>query len=341
LPTRGRAGQPLYFEALREASGRLPQGLIRLGPPANDFDVAAAETELGRKFPHSYRELLRSFNGVELFGESIVILGVKGSPFGAVVEANRLPMPENLHAGELVIAGTSEGDLVVVEPSDVGSQGRLHRLRPDAEERWLAGSSLTAWLEATIAHEEILYDRQGEFKLEAFSADGEITPDYALKQAERAVRKDPVSGFAQYELGAALRALGRLDRAREAFARASQLDPTNPWPRFALGRAQHTLGKHGEAALSFEQAANLSPGQAGGRFLAWAVRCLVEQKDRAAAERLRAQAIGRHPTLADELRRAAEAEEAGDAAELAGLLEGDVPLTRRLPVMTPGPRRRD
>ena len=214
-------------------------------------------------------------------------------------------------------------------------------MRPDADERWLAGSDLASWLEATIAHQEILYDRQGEFRLEAFEGDGEITPGYALKQAERAVRKDPGSALAHHELGLALRRLDRKGPARDAFARAAHLDSTNPWPRFDLGRIQHILGEHREAALAFEAAGKLARAEVGARFLVWAARCLVEQNDRASADRLRAEALRRHPTVLEDLRRAAESEEEGDASDLATLLESDIPLTRRLP-LAPGaktPRR--
>ena len=256
-----------------------------------------------------------------------------------------------------MVGQTAEGDLLALEADPAtGDSPRLFRLRPDADERWLAGSNLAIWLEATVAREEVLYDREGEFKLEAFEPDGEVTAGYALKQAERAARKDPGSALGQYELGLAFRDLGKLDRAVTAFARAGELDPQNPWPWFDLGRVQHLLGEHGPAAEAFQQAAAGAPGAAGARFLAWAIRCLVEQNDRGAAataDRLLAEARLRHPGLADDLRRAAEAEaeaeaeaaadggatDGGDAQELARLCSGDVPFSRRLPLLQPPPGR--
>jgi hypothetical protein len=347
----------MFFEALRDAAARLPAGLIRLGPPTSRPEIAAAERALGAGLPHAHAELLGSFNGVDLFGGSVVLLGVGDSPFGSLAQANR-PPPEGLRPGEIVIAQSSEGDLVILEaePAPDAVEPRVFQLRPDADERWLAGSSLGAWLEATIAREEVLYDREGEFKLEAFEPDGDVTPAYALKQAERAARKDPGSALAQHELGRALRRIGRPEKARVAFERACRLDPENPWPSFELGRIQHELAEHGPAAQAFQQAARAAPGPAGARFLAWAVRCLVEQKDRAAAataDGLVTEALRRHPTLAEDLRRAAdlEAEDGGDsdndgdsdAEELARLLSGGAPFHRRLPVLPtpakPPPRR--
>jgi tetratricopeptide (TPR) repeat protein len=338
LPSRGRAG-PLYFEPLREAASRLAEGLVRLGPPASPAEIAGAERALGHRLPHVYRELLASFNGVDLFGESVLLLGVGRSPFGSLEATNRAPRPDQLGAGELVVGQTSEGDLLALplEPAAGAREPCVFQLRPDADERWLAGSSFTHWLEAILAREEVLYDREGEFKLEAFEPDGEVTAAYALKQAERAVRKDAGSALAQYELGLALRRLGRLDRAGQAFARASELGPENPWPWFDLGRTQHDEGDHGSAALSLQQAARAAPGPAGARFLAWAARCLAEASDRAGADRLLADARQRHPGLAEELRRAAEAE-SGDAQDLAALVAGEVPLRRRLPVLGGSPK---
>jgi tetratricopeptide (TPR) repeat protein len=335
VASRGRSPSPVYFEALREAAARLPQGLIRLADPASPAEIAAAEQALARKLPHGFAELLRSFNGVDLFGGSVAVLGVGRAPFGSLLEANQPPL-----AGELVIAETSEGDLVSLETGSE-SEPRLHRIRPDAEERWLLGSNLTRWLEATIAREEILYDREGEFRLEAFEPDGEVTAATALKQAERAARKDPDSAFNQYELGLAYRRLGRSDRAAQAFARAADLDPTNPWPWFDLGRIQHAQAEHAEAAASFQQAAQHATDPAGARFLAWAVRCLFEKNDRTAADDLRTEALRRHPTLTAELKRAAESDEAdGDPQELADLLSGEVPLRRRLSVVSSTKPRR-
>ncbi len=330
-----RAGTPLYFEPLRTAAARLADGLVRLAPPATRAELAAAERELGRPLPPVYAELLSSFNGLDLFGESIVVLGVGAAPFGSLVAANRPPQPDRLAPGELVFGQTSEGDLLALDPE------RVIRLRPDADERWLEGTDLPCWLEASIAREEVVYDREGEFKLEAFEPDGEVTAAYGLKQAERAVRKDPGSAFAQYELGQALRRLDRLDRAQAALARAGALDPDNPWPWFDLGRTQHALEEHGPAAQSFQEAARAAPGPAGARFLLWAARCLVAQRDRAsaaAADGLLAEARRRHPALVDDLRLAAEADPESDAQELLRLVEADVPQRRRLPLLADPPK---
>ena len=56
--------------------GRLPAGLIRVVPPAADADIAGAEGALGHAMPAAYASFLRSFDGADLFHESLLIAGV-------------------------------------------------------------------------------------------------------------------------------------------------------------------------------------------------------------------------------------------------------------------------
>jgi hypothetical protein len=344
-----RSSPALFFEGLRAAVGTLPAGLVRLGAPATPQAIEAAERRLGLALPHSYRQFLGSFDGADLFHESVLVCGVGEETFHSLVQAN---LREERPPQGLVIAEGLSGDRFVLAAGDRGGEERVLCLRD--EEVWLAGSSFPRWLEATLAREQILYGPDGEFKLEAFEPDGEeLTPAFALRQAERALRKDADAALPHHDLGVALRRLGRLDRARPAFARAAELDPDNPWPWFDLGRTELALERPREAAEAFGRAAASSPGQEGARFLAWATRALVEAGERAGAERARAEALARHPGLAEELRHAATAaaEGAGDAtaeaeaeAEALAAVFAPGPLPgRRLPVIdgrrTPRPPR--
>jgi tetratricopeptide (TPR) repeat protein len=197
---------------------------------------------------------------------------------------------------------------------------------------------------AIIAHDALLYDAEGEFLADAFEPEGEeLTPTFALRQAERALRKDPDSAIYHHERGVALRRAGKLDSARESFGAAAAIDPTNPWPWFDLGRADQALGRYAEAAAAFECAAEAADGAEGARFCAWAARAFHLAGERTTADRLRAAALARNPGLLESLRAAAAAaiededpDGARDAEELAALL-GGVPLSRRLPVLTSTP----
>jgi len=344
-----------FFEGFRAALAEWPDGLVRTLPPATAADIAAAERALG-PLPVAYTRFLRSFDGADLFHESIVICGVGAGAFQPLASANR-PPPSGARPGDLVFATTSAGDTLLLAPptqhSDDNDNGdpadfRVIRLRADSEERWLSGSDFPHWLDATLARERVLYDDQGEFLLEAFEPDGEeLTTIYALRRSERALRKDPGSAENHHDQGIALRSMGRLDGAATAFARAAALDPGNPWPWFDLGRVSASQGNQVEAADAFRRAAEAQPGPEGARFLAHAARAAWQGGQRADADSDRREAARRHPAIAADLRRAAEAAaEAADddaridAEALAAVFDG-VPLAHRLPILPAGAEKRD
>lgn len=380
--SRRPRGSAVFFDGLRTAEGRLPAGLVRLGAPASRDEIARAEAALGRPLPHAYAEFLGSFNGADLFHEALVVHGVGAAAQRDLVTANTTPHPGGGHDEEITIAEGAGGEIYTLEleTPESGDEPRVFRVRaepagedadeepaPDARaeaatgapprsdvaaapgspgaERWLAGSSFPRWLEAAIAHQALLYDGDGEFLADAFEPDGEeLTPTFALRQAERALKKDPGSALYQYEHGVALRRLGKTEAARAAFGQAAAADPTNPWPWFELGRCDHALGRYGEAAAAFECAAEASNGPEAARFFAWAARGFYLAGERPASERLRNLALTREPNLVAALTAAAkdaregdEIDAAKDAEELAALLGSPIPLSRRLPVLASQP----
>lgn len=352
MASRRPPNNQLFFEELRTAEANLPAGLVRLGPPATETDLASVQVQIGHKLPRALAELLRSFDGADLFHEAVVVCGAGSRAVRSLIVANTGAPPPRLHPEELIIGETPTGELFVLEPDDPDTtdEPRVFRLSPDADERWLVGSSLPRWLASTLAHEQLLYGPDGEFLLEAFEEDGEeLTPAFAVRQAERALKKDEGAALYHYELGLAHRRLGRNPLARASFAAAAALDPPNPWPWFDLGRSERTLGQMRQAAAAFECAAEATTGGERGRFLAWSARSFFESGDRAMAERVLHQARSTHPTLADELARAAQAagmEEDGDpdarkdAEDLAHIVAHGLPATRRLPVVRDKPAAR-
>ena len=219
----------MFFERFREAVARLPAGLLRPGPAADADAVEAAVRALGRPLPDDYASFLRSFDGADLFHESVVIAGV-----GAQSPLRLADLNPQSPAAELAFAETTAGDRFVFAEKS----GAVYRVRSGSEERVLAGSDFTRWLDATVAREQILYGADGEFAPEVFEDDGEeIQPRIALRQAERALRVDAGSAEAHCDRGIALRRVGRLAEAADAFERAAELDAGNPWLWFDLGRA--------------------------------------------------------------------------------------------------------
>jgi tetratricopeptide (TPR) repeat protein len=340
---RGREATPrgeIFFDHFRAALARLPAGLIRAMPPAPAAAVEAAEASLGRPLPAPYRAFLQSFDGADLFHETLLVAGVGGE---APVRLGELPQER---AGELSFAVAASGDRYALDAA-----GRVVRYDAGAEERALAGTSFARWLDATIAREQVLYGPDGEYAPDVFDPSGEeITPLVALRQAERAQKQDPEAAGWAYARGLALRRLGRASAATRALEEATRLDPDNPWAWFDLGRAALDDRQSASAVAAFRRAAEVDPGPEGGRLLAWAARAAGDGPDVAA---LRQAALARDPELVESLRRAVAAAaseqdpeaEAEAVALLAAVAPGAPAAPRRLPIVrepdapTPPPAR--
>ena len=257
----------MFFERFREAAARLPDGLIRFSPPASPEAIAGVEARLGRALPAEYASFLRSFDGADLFHETIVVAGVGETAARSLLELNEERQMDDGgdRDGELVFAEAVAGDSFALD-----ARGRVLRLRAGSDERILAGSSFERWLDATVARERVLYGPDGEFAPDVFDEDGEeIAAAVVLRQTERALKVDPGSAEAQHERGLALRRLGRGARALEAFAAASALDPDDPWPWFDFGRTALAEGLElPRAREAFQRAATLEAGPSGARLLA-------------------------------------------------------------------------
>lgn len=345
---RAGAGRHSYFEGLRAALARFPEGLVRAGAPARQEHLAAAEARLGRVLPPPYRAFLESFDGADLFHGAYCLYGVGPTADRDLVAENARASADAAAPGEpvdrrgaLAFAEDAAGDCFVLAPGETAaSDARVLRLRAGSDERWLSGSALAPWLEAIIARESLLYDAQGEFVPEAFEADGQdLVPVFALRAAERALRKDPGSAEWHHDKGVALRRMGKTDRARAAFAEAQELDPENPWPAFDRGRAALDLGRWAEAVAAFLHAAEAAPGPAGARFCAWAARAAKEGGRPRDASAARAAALARDPDIVAALERAAAAAARDDepaalaeAAALHAAFCDRAPDGRRLPV---------
>ena len=136
-----------FFESLRTAVGRFAAGVHELGAPSDERALNAAEKRLGISFPTSHREFLRSFDGANLFHESLRLFA----------------------AAEITVArGNEERFLRVGETPDgalyLRSDGGLYLVDEESPDPILSGSSTEAWLDATLAREALLVDRDGEYR---------------------------------------------------------------------------------------------------------------------------------------------------------------------------------
>lgn len=297
-----------FFDRFRTAIARLPAGLIRAVPPAAPSSIAEAEAALGRRLPERYAAFLRSFDGADLFHETVTLAGVGARAIRRLVD---LAQP---YAGELVFAEALSGDLYTLDPA-----GRVLRRDPGADERALAGTTFDAWLAATIAREQILFGPDGEYAPDVFDPAGQdVLPRIALRQAERALKLDPGAADAEHARGLALLRLGKREAALAALEAATALDPDNAWTWFDVGRTALALGRGRTAREAFVEAAAREQGAAGARLLAWAARAALIAGDAAGAATLRDEALARDPGLGEGLRRAAEEQTASTGREGVG-----------------------
>jgi len=336
----------LFFERFREALARLPVGLIRPGPPATTVEIAVAEATLAnlanlrRSLPPSYAAFLASFDGADLFHEAVVLAGVGPGATRRLVELNDMrdvagkdfsQIGDQTTPRPLVFAEATGGDRYAFGPG-----GRILRLRSESDEIWMAGGDFGRWLDGLLAYHRVVYGPDGEFAPDAFEPDGmEVVPRVVLKQTERALRLCPDSAEWHQERGVALRRVGRLAQAKQAFVTAAGIDPDNPWPRFDLGRAALELGPAaaGEAGQAFEAAARLDGGESASRLWAWAARAAALEAAPARLAFCRREALTRDPGLLEELRRARDAaqndgepEELAQAEALLHAMEAPAPI---------------
>jgi tetratricopeptide (TPR) repeat protein len=268
-----------FFERFRAALRRYAEGVHRLEPPATAAAIDEAERSLGRPLPPAYRDFLLQWNGGELFHDDYVLFGA-GGPLS--VERGLIRFGEAADS----LGFDERGRVVAVDPES----------EPESGVGRVEGSSFGRWLEALVARESLLYDRDGEFREDAFEG-AELTARVRRKRAQAAVRADPESPAWREELAAILVEDERPGEAAAELERAVALEPALASAWFSLGRLRRDAADPGGAADAFRRAAEAEhePEEAAFAF-AHAARAAVEA-GRADASELGARVAGRMPTF--------------------------------------------
>jgi tetratricopeptide (TPR) repeat protein len=184
--------------------------------------------------------------------------------------------------GDALLAPDGQLELQFERRSAAPSEPRSLRLAPAAGD---AGH----WLAEGLAHEEAGRPREAE------------------RAYRRAIRIDPSSATAQFNLGNALLARGRAEAAAERFRQAAALDPTHAPSRFNLSHALEELRRPRAAAHALRRVVRLDPAYADAWFN---LAALCEQlEDSEGAERGWKEYLRLDPSgaWADEARRRLEA----------------------------------
>jgi hypothetical protein len=192
-----------------------------LGAPATEAELARAEETLGRALPPSLRDLLGQWNGGWLFHDDHVLYGAPG----ARGELAQLA----LDGGRIRFARGPAEELLLDE------RGRVIARDLDTGDERVAGSDLERWLDATMAREAVVYDRDGEFRDEAFDG-GELSESARRKRAKAAAKADPASPAWHQELAEILVDEGDEDGAIAEMEKAADVDPGDAELRTELAR---------------------------------------------------------------------------------------------------------
>jgi tetratricopeptide (TPR) repeat protein len=84
-------------------------------------------------------------------------------------------------------------------------------------------------------------------------------PEKAITQLGRALKLDPYSWKADFEMGLAYEALKKYDSAITYYKRASEVNPRNEYPYYQLGRLYHKRGMHKDAIDAYKKALSIDP----------------------------------------------------------------------------------
>jgi Flp pilus assembly protein TadD len=115
--------------------------------------------------------------------------------------------------------------------------------------------------------------------------------DEAAREVRRALDLDPLSIETNFLSGWTVYFSRRYDDAVDLIRRALELDPTYFYAHMFLGMCQEQKGQFREAAAAFERARKLTAeaGEVPPEILADLVRSHLQARERAAAERVRAE----------------------------------------------------
>jgi hypothetical protein len=271
-----------FFERFREETARYAVGVHRLGEPA-------AKAALGGVPDAELASFLASWNGAELLGDALTVLGV------AVLSRE---------GDTLWFGATGLGDRLGIQLG----RGCVVRREADSDELIVEGTSFSRWLEATVVADAVIYDREGEFQEDVY--DGEdLAPRAQARREKKALKVDPGAPGPSFRLARALARLGDEGGARRQLETLTAAWPDFAWAHFDLGQLRRNAGApDAEAAFAAAAAAAArSGGEHAAFFAAHAARECAERADEAGRSRHAAYALELDADCARGLRRAAQA----------------------------------
>jgi protein O-GlcNAc transferase len=157
-------------------------------------------------------------------------------------------------AGRLDEAEALYRRVLAIDPARGEGHVRLANL---LEGRGRLEEAVASWREAI----RLMPDRQAQLHNRLGNTLAALNHlDQALTEYDHALRSNPRSAVAQYNLAHLLNRLGRLEEAAERYRRAIALEPGFAAAHNNLGHVLNRLGRHEEAARCCREALRLRPG---------------------------------------------------------------------------------
>ncbi|HUQ07718.1 MAG TPA: hypothetical protein VM261_34730 [Kofleriaceae bacterium] len=266
----GREEEDTAVDRVLGALERWPDGMHDLGEPTVDVP---------QRWPASVVDVYLTMDGARLFGDAIVIHPSKELP----------PADDD----GMVQFATFDDEPLWFDP-----KGRVWRVDPDTGDRYVDGTSLDRWLLGAIEASGLLFDVDGEFAEDAFTEEGELTPEVAEARARAQVKRDAKAPGPRWRLARLLVEQGELAQAREELETVVGHEATLSWAWLDLARISEKLGELGGAIDEARAAAEANPAhEHRAYFFAEAARYAAMAGDEAQRVQLARDALAADPGL--------------------------------------------
>ncbi len=239
-----------FHDPLRQALHNYPIGVHSPGAPASAADLSVPAQRLGAPLPQDYADFLRSWNGVSLFQDLILVFSTSDPDLTS-------PAPGRLRIGQ-----TPDGALWM------DAAGVVRLVDEAGPDPLVSGTTLSRWFAATLAREALLLDRQGEFR-EVFDEEGALLGPVRKRRVQAGRKHDPGASLYLVEEAEMLLEGHQFPQAQALLLQAVEVDPGAGAALELLAALYRDAGKQAEAETASLRAAaaSVAPALRGSRLL--------------------------------------------------------------------------
>lgn len=253
------------LDRLEERLETATPGLHATGPRAEQGALVAAG------LPEGAALLWARYDGIELMSQEARLL-----PLGEIEAATADARDEGLlREGDIVVG--ERGRQLFALPSDPWAEGASVVSISEEAERVPEATSVVHLMLGILGEVSVLYDEHGEFHDALIDEWGELEPDAHRKLLRRRLDFDPIAPGPRLQLARLLRQAQELRAASKEVDKVLHYAPEFSAAHFERGLVLRAQGKQDPARRAFAKAAEhaFDPVNAAG-FEAWAARVARE-----------------------------------------------------------------